>query len=235
MLLQRNIVFKFKKLQRKASFKEAWIMLLQRSISFSIRKLQSKPNFKETSYKFLQVALILVQKVAEQRKLQRSFSFQLSHCLLSLSNPKLYLHLDIAQYPKRFKIVLQPKEQNISIVIDHNEEIIHKFKHFDFKWRLIIQAILPTYVKRPGSSNEHHTMVKSSIHRFEVRFHKKPRNMTLSEYFLFVMKRAKETQEERKTLKLFTLTNDRVLKRFKNMWQYVALDPSCYICDISDK
>ncbi|CAI8616964.1 unnamed protein product [Vicia faba] len=172
------------------------------------------------------------------------FRFKLSQLTTSLSNEfttvideyetlsynklfqsaELFLHPDIAQHPKRFKTVMRPNEQNISLVIDRNEEIIHRFKRVDFKWRLIIQAIPPTYIKRHGASYEHHTMVKSSIRRFEVRFHKKHRNMALSEYFPFVMKRAKEIQEERKTLELFTLTNDRVLKRFGNMWQSVALD-----------
>lgn len=137
---------------------------------------------------------------------------------------ELYLHPDIAQHLKRFKTVMRPKEQNVSIVIDRNEEILHKFKGVDFKWRLIIQAIPPTYIRRPGGSNEHHIMVKSSVRRFEVRFHKNHRDMALSEYFPFVMEKAKEVQEERKTPKLFSLTNDRVLKRLGDMWQSVALD-----------
>ncbi|KAI5388478.1 protein HYPER-SENSITIVITY-RELATED 4 [Lathyrus oleraceus] len=137
---------------------------------------------------------------------------------------ELYLHPDIAQHLKRFKTVMRPKEHNVSIVIDRNEEILHKFKGVDFKWRLIIQAIPPTYIRRSGGSNEHHTMVKSSVRCFEVRFHKNHRDMALSEYFPFVMEKAKEVQEEQKTPKLFTLTNDRVLKRFGDMWQSVALD-----------
>ncbi|CAI8606255.1 unnamed protein product [Vicia faba] len=38
------------------------------------------------------------------------------------------------------------------------------------------------------------------------------------------MEKAKEVQQEQKTLKLFTLTNNRVLKRFSSMWQFMALD-----------
>ncbi|CAK8576582.1 unnamed protein product [Lathyrus sativus] len=131
---------------------------------------------------------------------------------------------EVDQYIKRFKAVMRPNEQNVSIVTDRNREIVHMFKGAYFKWRLIIQAIPPTYVKRPGGRNEHHTMVKSSVRRFEVRFHKKHRNMALSEYFPKVMKEAKEILEERKTPKLFTLTNERELKRFGNMWHSVALN-----------
>ncbi|XP_058750462.1 AAA-ATPase At3g50940-like [Vicia villosa] len=135
---------------------------------------------------------------------------------------ELYLHPDIAQHPKRFKAVLRPKEKNISVVIHRNDEIIHRFIRVDFKWRLIEQAIPPTHVKTPGTSNEHH--VKSSVRRFEVRFNKKHRDMALSRYFPFLMENAEEIQEERMTLKLFTLSNERVLKRFGNAWQSVALD-----------
>ncbi|KHN25396.1 Putative mitochondrial chaperone BCS1-B [Glycine soja] len=69
--------------------------------------------------------------------------------------------------------------------------------------------------------NEETTVVRF----FELRFHKKHRDMVLSEYLPRVMEEAEVARERRKTLKLFTPADMRMVgRRGCEMWQGVNLD-----------
>ncbi|KAJ1428178.1 P-loop containing nucleoside triphosphate hydrolase [Sesbania bispinosa] len=135
---------------------------------------------------------------------------------------QLYLRPQISPNTKRFRATIPPKQSKISIVMDRNEEIIDTFNGVQFTWKLITRKIPSKHIQ-PATPNEHQFTLKTEVRFFELRFHKKHKDMALAEYLPHVMEKAKEVREERKTLKLFTLNNNKVSRRRGETWQSVNL------------
>ncbi|XP_027909247.1 protein HYPER-SENSITIVITY-RELATED 4-like [Vigna unguiculata] len=101
------------------------------------------------------------------------------------------------------------RSRHVSLLMDGNDEITDSFNGVPFRWRL---------VSRLGKSNY-------AVHFFEVRFHKKHREMVLAEYFPRVMKEADAARERRKTLRLFTVKDMRFRMGGRGeSWQGVNLE-----------
>ncbi|WVZ01782.1 hypothetical protein V8G54_022588 [Vigna mungo] len=122
---------------------------------------------------------------------------------------QLYLKPQEAPNTKRFRATMSSRSRHVSLLMDGNDEITDSFNGVPFRWRL---------VSRRGKSN-------FAVHFFEVRFHKKHREMVLSEYFPRVMKEAEAVRERRKTLRLFTVKDMRFRRGGRGrLWQGVNLE-----------
>ncbi|KAK7341461.1 hypothetical protein VNO80_24391 [Phaseolus coccineus] len=120
---------------------------------------------------------------------------------------QLYLKPHEAPNAKRFRATMPSKSRHVSLLMDGNDDITDSFNGVPFRWKL---------VSRRDKSN-------SLVHFFEVRFHKKHREMVLSEYLPRVMEEAKAARERRKTLRLFTVKDMRMGGRVE-LWQGVNLE-----------
>ncbi|XP_047161542.1 AAA-ATPase At3g50940-like isoform X2 [Vigna umbellata] len=125
---------------------------------------------------------------------------------------QLYLKPQEAPNTKRFRATMPSKSRHVSLLMDGNDEITDSFNGVPFRWRL---------VSRRGKSN-------FAVHFFEVRFHKKHREMVLSKYFPRVMKEAEAARERRKTPRLFTVKDKRFRRGGRGgrgeMWQGVNIE-----------
>ncbi|XP_027355934.1 protein HYPER-SENSITIVITY-RELATED 4-like [Abrus precatorius] len=132
----------------------------------------------------------------------------------------LYLKPHTTPNTKRFRATMPAKSSHISLLIDRNNEISDTFNGVQFNWKLVSEQIPSKYIQ----SDDYHSTLRSEVRFFELRFHKKHKEMVLREYLQHVMEKAKEAREKRKTLKLFTLRDRRMGGRRREMWQGVNLD-----------
>lgn len=115
------------------------------------------------------------------------------------------------------------KETKISVSMERNEEIVDIYNGIQLKWRLVAKQIPSKWISSPGSEPYKSTL-KSELNYFELSFNKKHKNMVLENYLPYVLQKSKEVEEERKTLKLFTLKHDRMRGRTGDAWQSVNFD-----------
>lgn len=133
---------------------------------------------------------------------------------------ELYLEPIIPPDAKKLKISLTKKESKFSFSLDRNQEIVDTFNGVTLKWKFISKQVPIKYIPSPDNFN---SMPKSEDKFFELSFHKKHRDMVIDVYLKHVIKKSKEMKEEKKSLKLFTLTPDRMSGRRGGVWQSVNL------------
>lgn len=150
------------------------------------------------------------------RSLLNSFSSQLTLVINEFEGlnrnhiftaAQLYLRPTISPDSKRFRVTMPDKENSIKVSMEKNEEIIDFFEGVKLQWKLVSTQISSKYIDGPGS--EYGSTFKSELRYLELSFHKKHKDFFLGSYLPYVLEKAKEVKEERKTLKLFTLQNGR--------------------------
>lgn len=137
---------------------------------------------------------------------------------------QLYLRPTISPDSKRFRVTMPDKENSINVSMEKNEEIIDFFEGVKLQWKLVSTQISSKYIDGPGS--EYGSTLKSELRYLELSFHKKHKDLVLGSYLPYVLEKAKEVKEERKTLKLFTLQYGRRIHVVGGgtPWQSVNLD-----------
>ncbi|XP_073267506.1 AAA-ATPase At3g50940-like [Populus alba] len=133
---------------------------------------------------------------------------------------ELYIETIIPPDAKKLKISLIKKESNFSLSLDRNQEIVDTFNGVTLKWKFISKKGPTKYIPSPHNFN---SIPNNEDNFFELSFHKKHRDMVIDVYLKHVIKKSKETKEEKKSLKLFTLTPDRMPGRRGDVWQPVNL------------
>lgn len=133
---------------------------------------------------------------------------------------ELYLEPIIPPDAKKLKISLAKKESKFSFSLDRNQEIVDTFNRVTLKWKFISKQVPIKYIPSPDNFN---SMPKSEDKFFELSFHKKHRDMVIDVYLKHVIEKSKETKEEKKSLKLFSLRHDRMSGRRGDVWQSVNL------------
>ncbi|KAK6136732.1 hypothetical protein DH2020_029560 [Rehmannia glutinosa] len=135
---------------------------------------------------------------------------------------QLYIGTIAGPNSKRFKASLPEKEKKIQISVGGNEDITDRFRGVQLKWKMVTIKSQARHVPYP---DEFHSTVKSEDRHLELTFHKKHKNKVTDEYLPYVLERSKAVKEEKKTLKLHTLKNDRVHgPGRRSPWQSVNLD-----------
>ncbi|XP_002313783.2 AAA-ATPase At3g50940 isoform X2 [Populus trichocarpa] len=133
---------------------------------------------------------------------------------------ELYLEPIIPPDAKKLKISLTKKESKFSFSLDRNQEIVDTFNGITLKWKFISKQVPIKYIPSPDNFN---SMPKSEDKFFELSFHKKHKDVVIDVYLKHVIEKSKETKEEKKSLKLFSLRHDRMSGRRGDVWQSVNL------------
>ncbi|EEF49439.1 ATP binding protein, putative [Ricinus communis] len=134
---------------------------------------------------------------------------------------ELYLEPIIPPNLKRLKISLPKKESKVTVSLERNEEIIDTFNGVTLKWKFISREVRVKYIPSP----DHYNSMPVTDHRFfELTFHNKHKDMVLDAYIKHVIQKSKEIKDKKKTLKLFTLGQDRMTGRRGDAWQSVNLE-----------
>ncbi|XP_044507306.1 AAA-ATPase At3g50940-like [Mangifera indica] len=133
----------------------------------------------------------------------------------------IYLEPKIPPYVRRLKINLTKEETKVSLSVEKNEEIVDKFNGVHLTWRFVSKQTPSKVVHDPDHFG---SKVQSEAKFFELSFHKKHKDMILETYIPHIMKKSKEINKEKKTLKLHTLRYDLMHGRKSDVWQSVNLD-----------
>lgn len=108
-------------------------------------------------------------------------------------------------------------DSKTSCSVQTNDEIVDIFNGVQLKWRFLSRPAPREVVRNPD-----HYKVKDNNKFFELRFHKKHKQMVLHAYIPHALNIYKEMSKQKKTLKLFTL-KDR-MHAGKDVWRWANLD-----------
>ncbi|KAG8377826.1 hypothetical protein BUALT_Bualt08G0074000 [Buddleja alternifolia] len=110
-----------------------------------------------------------------------------------------YLGTKISPSTHRIKVNKPQKDEELSITVDQNQEIVDFHGGIRLKWILQSSA-----VKQPikGSKSGNH---RTELRFFELSFHKKYKDAVLKVYLPYVLRKSKEIREEMKTVRLHTV------------------------------
>lgn len=115
----------------------------------------------------------------------------------------VYLGKKLSSSTSRLKVNKPEKEKGLQLTADKNQELVDVFKGVKLKWVLLSSSRSHRLVS--NKKNNTGGMLKEEIWYFELSFHKKNKEMVLSSYLPYVLQKAKEIKEEKKTLKLHTV------------------------------
>ncbi|CAM8917786.1 unnamed protein product [Rhodiola kirilowii] len=107
----------------------------------------------------------------------------------------LYLGSKVSSATRRIKVNKPPKEKDLLITVDKNQEIVDFCKRVELTWILMSERV------DSHSSSSKSATSSLNLRRFELSFHKKHKEFVLGEYFHCILRSAKEI----KTLKLHTV------------------------------
>ncbi|KAL3814118.1 hypothetical protein ACJIZ3_015386 [Penstemon smallii] len=118
---------------------------------------------------------------------------------------EIYLATITSPVTKSFCVSLPEKEAKINVKIGKNEDITDKFCGFEVTWRMVSKetdVALRNYI--------HGGFVKTQVKYLVLTFDKKHKTKVVDEYLPYVLERSKALKEEKKTIKLHTLHDDRM-------------------------
>ncbi|KAL0438514.1 UNVERIFIED_CONTAM: protein HYPER-SENSITIVITY-RELATED 4 [Sesamum latifolium] len=111
----------------------------------------------------------------------------------------VYLGTKISPSTQRIKVNKPEKDQEFSVTVDKNQEIIDFHGGIKFKWLLQSSAIKHS---AQGGKNSN---PRTELRYFELSFHKKHKDSALKVYLPYILRRAKEIKEETRTVRLHTV------------------------------
>ncbi|KAL3845261.1 hypothetical protein ACJIZ3_002664 [Penstemon smallii] len=112
----------------------------------------------------------------------------------------VYLGTKISPSTYRIKVNKPPKDDEFTIMVDKNQEIIDTHEGIKLKW--ILQS---SSIKQANQSGSKHGNPKTELRYFELSFHKKHKDAVLKVYLPCILRKSKEIKEEIKTVKLHTV------------------------------
>ncbi|CAK9143425.1 unnamed protein product [Ilex paraguariensis] len=181
---------------------------------FGFSEMQSSASTLFSAYASLAASMMLVRSMANEiipnpvrsyiqsaiHYLFTPLSTQLTvivdeHCGLTRNQvyeaAEIYLGTKISPNAERFKVHKTPRQKNLNISIQKNEEVDDTHQNVQLKWRFV--SVEP---------QDRHTGEKRF---FELTFDKKFKEKVLSEYLPFVLAKYKEIKDNDKEVKLYAM------------------------------
>ncbi|XP_021908293.1 protein HYPER-SENSITIVITY-RELATED 4, partial [Carica papaya] len=135
---------------------------------------------------------------------------------------EIYLGGKISPSTRRLKVIKPEKENNLVLAIDREEEVTDVFNGIKLKWALVCHQVQSS--RNFDNPRDINSTLRSEVRSFELCFHKKYRDMVITQYLPFVIKQAKAIKQELKTLKIFTLDEQNMYGNLADAWVPVNLD-----------
>ncbi|KAL4332914.1 hypothetical protein GQ457_07G021240 [Hibiscus cannabinus] len=115
----------------------------------------------------------------------------------------VYLAQKLSSSTLRVKVNKPDKDRGFQLVTDKNQELFDLFRGVKLKWVLLSSSSSRNH--RLYKSVTEYGILKEEMWHFELSFHKKNREMVISSYLPYILEKAKEIKERKKTLKLHTV------------------------------
>ncbi|CAN6563200.1 unnamed protein product [Malus baccata var. baccata] len=134
---------------------------------------------------------------------------------------EIYLGGKVSPWTRRLKVSKAEKENNFTITMESNQEIVDDFSGVKFTWVLVSRQVESQNFHNPRDLN---STLRSEVRSFELSFHKKQRDLVLNSYLPHIVKESKSMKQEKKTLKIFTLQSDHMYYNPGDTWTSTNLD-----------
>ncbi|KAL3720426.1 hypothetical protein ACJRO7_005273 [Eucalyptus globulus] len=103
---------------------------------------------------------------------------------------------------QRVRLTKSPKENHFTLAMDRNQMLVDTFHGVKLKWVFVSRQVDLGHQVHQGSTVQH------EVQYFELRFHKKQREIVVKSYVSFLIDKAKSIKQGKKTLKLCTPGSD---------------------------
>lgn len=133
----------------------------------------------------------------------------------------VYLGTRISAATRRIKANKSDKEREVNFAIDSEEEIVEYFDGVCINW-VLLNGRAPEGVvqgRRTKKRESGSGLGKTEMRYFELRFHKKHKELVLTRYLRHVLTEAKKIKESKKEIKLHTVDYNGT-----DYWSCIVLD-----------
>ncbi|KAL2521076.1 Cytochrome [Forsythia ovata] len=111
----------------------------------------------------------------------------------------LYLGTKISPSTQRIKVHKPEKDQEFTVTVDKNQEII------DFHAGIKLSWVLQSTQIKQSTKSDNNGSIRTEFRCFELNFHKKHKDNVLKVYLPYILRKAKEIKEEKKVVRLHTV------------------------------
>ncbi|KAJ3704252.1 hypothetical protein LUZ61_007957 [Rhynchospora tenuis] len=115
---------------------------------------------------------------------------------------RTYLASRINTDMQRLRVSRVDESKNIMVSMEAGEEMIDKFDGAEFKWQLVCRE------STASSSMNNNNFRQLEMRSYELHFHKDHKDKALNKYLSFILQKAKEINEQEKTLKIYMNEGD---------------------------
>jgi len=134
---------------------------------------------------------------------------------------EIYLGSKISPNTQRLKVSKSEKERSLTITMESNDEISDVFNGVKFNWVLVCRQVESKNFHNPRDLN---STLRAEVRSFQLSFHKKHKEMVLNSYLPYIVEEAKSMNQEKKTLKIFTVSYDSMYGNLADLWTSTNLD-----------
>lgn len=132
-----------------------------------------------------------------------------------------YLGKKIFPSTRRLKVSKPDTEKSFTVTMARDEEILDVFDGVKFNWVLICRQVESRNFHNPRDLN---STLRSEVRSWELRFHKKHKDLVLKSYLPFILKEAKSMKQEAKALRIFTVDYESMYGNPNDTWAGTNLD-----------
>ncbi|KAJ4749999.1 P-loop containing nucleoside triphosphate hydrolases superfamily protein [Rhynchospora pubera] len=115
---------------------------------------------------------------------------------------RTYLASRINTDMQRIRVSRLDESKNIMVSMQAGEEMIDKFDGTEFKWQVVCRE------STASSSMNNNNFRQLEMRSYELHFHKDYKDKALNKYLPFILQKAKEINEQERTLKIYMNEGD---------------------------
>ncbi|PON71469.1 Spastin [Parasponia andersonii] len=139
---------------------------------------------------------------------------------------ELYLGGKVSNSTQRLKVSKPEKEKSFTIAMERDETSSDVFDGVKFIWVLVCRQVESKNFYNPRDLN---STLRSEVRSFELTFHKKHLDLVLKSYLPHILRESKLAQQDKKTLKIFTVDYENLYGNLADAWIPTNLDhPSTF-------
>ncbi|KAL5557393.1 hypothetical protein UlMin_039629 [Ulmus minor] len=134
---------------------------------------------------------------------------------------EIYLGSKVSPSTNRLRVSKPEKEKNFVISMERNEIIVDVFNGAKFTWIKVCQQVQS---KNFNNYYDFNSTLRSEVRAFELSFHKKHLDLVMETYLPYIVEEAKSMEQEKKTLRIFTVDYENIYGNLADAWLPTNLD-----------
>ena len=135
----------------------------------------------------------------------------------------VYVGSKVSPNTRRLRVTKLKQENNVSLTMERDEEVIDTFNGVEFKWTWVCQQLEKSSTYYNDEQNQKRSF-RSEVRFFELSFNRKHKEQAVNSYLPFILKEAKDRKQEFRTLKIFTLLSRYDFSSSLDKWKSVSFD-----------